>query len=111
MAVELWGIQDGLMLAKNQNIKKLIVKVDALTVANLFSSKNVECNSTHPYSPIIIDCMSLLRHFEEAQVKHVHREANHCADLLAKEGFNAPMGLFVQPHLPSCILYQLLADS
>ena len=98
------------MLANNQNIKKLTVEVDALAVANLLSSENIERNSTHPYSAIIINCRSLLCHFEEAQVKHVHREANHCADLLAKDHFNAPMGLFVHPHPPFCILYQLLAD-
>ena len=99
------------MLAKNQSIKKLIVEVDALAVANLISSENIERNSTHPYSVIIINCRSLLHHFEEARVKHVHRKANHCTNLLAKEGFNVPMGLFVHPHSPSCNLYQLLADS
>ena len=99
------------MLAKNQSIKKLIVEVDALAIVNLISFENIERNSTHPYNAIIINCRSLLRHFEEARVKHVHRKANHCADLLAKEGFNTPIGLFVHPHPPSCILYQLLADS
>ena len=85
--------------------------MDALVVMNLISSENIERNSTHPYSAIIINCRSLLCHFEEDRVKHLHREANHCVDLLAKESFNAPMGLFVHPHPPSCILYQLLADS
>ena len=88
------------MLAKNRNIKKLTVEVDALAVANLFSSENIERNSTHPYSAIIINCRSLLHHFDEARVKHAHCEANHCANLLAKEGFNAPIGLFVHPIPP-----------
>ena len=54
------------MLAKNQSIKKLIVEVDALAVANLISFENIERNSTLPYNAIIINCRSLLRHFEEA---------------------------------------------
>ena len=54
------------MLAKNQSFKKLIVEVDALAIANLISSEKIERNSTHPYSVIIINCRSLLHHFEEA---------------------------------------------
>ena len=59
-AAALWGLQDGLMLATNQNIKKIIVEVDAITVVNLFSYENVEFDSTHPYSAIIIDYRSFL---------------------------------------------------
>ena len=97
MAAELWGLRDGLMLATNQNIKKIIVEVDALAVVNLFSYENVEFNSTHPYSAIIIDYRFFLQHFEEAQVKHIHHEANHCTDLLAKEEFNSPRNFIVRP--------------
>ena len=48
------------MLATNQNIKKIIVEVDAITVVNLFSYENVEFDSTYPYSAIIIDYRSFL---------------------------------------------------
>ena len=40
--------------------KKIIVEVDAITVVNLFSYENVEFDSTHPYSAIIIDYRSFL---------------------------------------------------
>lgn len=60
MVAELWGLRDGLTLAKNLNIEKLLVEVDALAIANISSSENVEFDPTHPYSAIIIDCRSLL---------------------------------------------------
>lgn len=69
MAAELWGIRDGLMLAKNLNIKKLIVEVDAMAIVKFFSVTNSSFVSTHPYSAIISDCRSLLQHFEDAQLK------------------------------------------
>lgn len=59
MAAELWGLRDGLMLAKNLNIKNLVVEVDAMTVAKILSSENMISDSTHPYSAIIVDCRSL----------------------------------------------------
>ena len=75
------------MLAKNQSIKKLIVEVDALAVVNLISFEKIERNSTHPYSAIIINCRSLVCHFEEARVKHVHREAKPLCRSFGKRGF------------------------
>ena len=108
MAAELWGLRDGLMLAKNLNIQKLIIEVDALTVANFFTAANTRVDLSHPYSAIIVDCRYLLQHFEEAYINHAHREGNHCADLLAKEGINSPLDFVVRT---SYILYQLLADS
>lgn len=85
------------MLAENLNIRKLIIEVDALTVANFFSNANTRVDSSHPYNALIIDCKYLLQHFEDAHVSHVHSEANHCAGLLAKEGINSPTDFVVHP--------------
>ena len=53
------------MLAKNLNIRNLIVEVDAMTIAKILSSENMIFDSTHPYSAIIVDCKSLLQHFKD----------------------------------------------
>ena len=86
MAKELWGLRDGLTLARNVNIRKLLVEVDANVVANFFSTESSVHDTTQPFSAIIIDCKSLLLLFEEVHITHIHREGNHYADLLAKEG-------------------------
>lgn len=46
MAAELWGLHDGLTLARNLNIRKLLVEVDASVMANFF--------------PLLILCMTPL---------------------------------------------------
>ena len=99
------------MLGKSLNIQKLIIEVDALIVANFFTAANTRVDLSHPYSAIIVDCRYLLQHFEEAYINHAHREGNHCADLLAKEGINSPSDFTVHPSPSSYILYKLLADS
>ena len=43
-------------------------------------------NTSHPYSDLTFDCMSLLKCFVEAYIHHIHCEGNHCTNLLGKEG-------------------------
>ena len=77
-------LRDGLKLALSEGIQNLIVELDARVVVNLTSS-NVD--SVKPYSPLLCDCRCLLRRFPQVQVKHVYREANRCADTLARWGY------------------------
>ena len=108
VAAKLWGLRDGLPIARSLNIKILLIKTDAQAAVNIIMSHSVD--SSHPYNGIISDCKSILHHFEEARLYHIHREANHCADILAKEGAFNPNSL-VSHSNPPCILYQLLADA
>ena len=108
LAVELWDLRDGLSLSRSLNIKKLLIETDAQAAVNILMSHSVD--SSNPYNGIIFYCRSILRHFEEARLYHIHREANHCADILAKEGAINPYSL-VSHSNPPCILYQLLADA
>lgn len=93
------------MLAKNPNIINLVVEVDAMTFAKILSSENMNSDSIHPYSAIIVDCRSLLQHFEDIQVNHIHREGNHYADILAKEGVSLDIDFTVHPLPLSCTRY------
>ena len=109
LAAELWGLRDGLSLARSLNIKKLLIKTDTQAAVNIIMSHSVD--SSHLYNGIIFDCRFILRHFEEAHLYHVHHEANHCTDILAKEEALNPYSLVSHSNPPSCILYQLLADA
>ena len=84
MAAELWGLHDGLTLARNHNIRKLLVEVDANVMANFISADYSMQDTTHPFSAIIIDYKFLISLFKEVHLKHIHREGNQCVDLLAK---------------------------
>ena len=111
MAAELWGLREGLVLAKNLNIKNLLIEIDAKAVTDIINSQNDTSFVTHPYSNLILECRSLLWCFEDARISHTHREGNYCADILAKEGIFSSSSFVYHSSPPYCIMYQLLADA
>lgn len=110
LAAELWGLRDGLILAHQQNIKKIIIELDAKAVLDLVQPANSTSLSHHPYGALIADCRSLIQEFDEANLQHMFREGNATADLLAKAGNSllCPFALFDQPHI--FVVSQILAD-
>ena len=95
------------MLARNLDITKIMIEIDALNVLNVVKPLFVPTNHTHPYMNLINDCMSVLQSFEVEHIDHTHREGNHCADILAKEGLNNSSALVLHSSPPSCILYSI----
>ena len=89
---ELWGLRDGLELARKLDIAKLIVEVDAKAVVDIILFDNNLILVCHPYSALI------------------HREGNFCADLLSKARSisNHVFSEFIS--LPSFVVSQLLAN-
>ena len=80
---ELWGLRDGLVLCSNLNIQCLLVEVDsnALVLA-LLNPEYVNL----VVSPLLDDCRHLLSCFLQVQIKHCFRQANRCADVMARMG-------------------------
>jgi ribonuclease HI len=111
LAAKLWGLRDGLKLACSLHICKLIIEIDAKVVVDLISVENAVAQDAHPYSALIFDCRCLMHSFEEAHLRHVHRERNCSADLLSKtRNFSSDVfSEFVSP--PPFVVIQLLADS
>ena len=80
---ELWGLRDGFTLCNNLNIPSLIVELDAKAIVDILQNSNYE-NST--LFPILDDYRQLIggRGFHQVQVKHCYRQANRCANRLAR---------------------------
>ncbi|KAI8523423.1 hypothetical protein RHMOL_Rhmol13G0072400 [Rhododendron molle] len=93
LKAELWALRDGLSLAKDENIKKLEIEVDSMTLGNL-----------------LFDCRLLMQGFEEVSITHIYREANRCADALANDAPVSVGDLYIYPVIPSCISNFLYAD-
>ena len=74
-------ISTGLNLAINFGILNIEIKMDFLVVVELVNSI-ITPNAF--LSTIVTDCRSLIERFESCSLKHIFREANGCADLLAK---------------------------
>ncbi len=80
---ELRALKDGLMLAIDLGIPYLAIEMDSLVAVEFVNSK------TMPnvfLSAIVNDCRCLLERFERYTLHHIFREANGCADALAKAG-------------------------
>ena len=70
-------------MAKNLNITKLVINVDAAEIISLFSKPSSDNQLTQP---IVDDCRNMLQVFQEYHMQHCFRETNKVADLLAKLG-------------------------
>ena len=79
---ELWALRDGLILAKGMGLNNLIIALDALSIVILMN--NDSANSL--MEPFLTDCRNLLKDIPNKHVIHTYREANQCADALAKLG-------------------------
>ena len=82
---ELWALRDGLLLAKEMGFNNIIIEMDALSVVLLM--KNNTANLL--MEPLLTDCRNLLSEIPNKQIVHIYREANQCADALAKLGANS----------------------
>ena len=63
------------------DVQNLEVELDAKVVLDLICSKN---SSNATYSSLLFDYKLLLDKIPHTTVKHVFREANKCADALAR---------------------------
>ena len=80
------------------------VELDAKVIVELLKSNSI---SNRGYSPLLHDCRMLLGQLQQVRVTHVFREANKCADFLAKRGC-CMQADFVFDHPPSAEYLPLL---
>ena len=76
-----WALRVGLKLAIQLGVQNLEVELDAKVIVDLINSKN---SSNTAYSSLLFDCRLLLEMIPHTKVKHVFREANKCANTLAR---------------------------
>ena len=79
--VEFWALRDGLTLAPQMGINNIVVELDAKVVIDLVCATN----TPNRYYTLLNDCRTLLTRFQGMRIKHVYREGNKCADMLARE--------------------------
>ena len=79
---ELWALRNGLIIAKDLGLNNLIVELDALSVVHMINNDT----SNLLIEPLLSDCKSLYREIPNKRIQLVYREANQCADALARMG-------------------------
>ena len=104
---KLWGLRDGLILCCNLHLPSLIIELDAKAIVDAFLNSNYENNV---FSPILDDCRQLMTQFHRIQFKHFYREANRCADALARRGAEQDIDFISFRSLPEDILNVFMDD-
>uniref|UniRef100_A0A2N9GVG0 RNase H type-1 domain-containing protein n=1 Tax=Fagus sylvatica TaxID=28930 RepID=A0A2N9GVG0_FAGSY len=104
---KLRALKDGLELAIDLGILNLEIEMDSLVaveLANSITTPNIFL------SAIVTDCRSLMERFELCSLKHIFREANGCADLLAKAGYAQSPDFLSFSNAPTYLLEALAFD-
>ena len=81
--VELWALRDGLTLYNNLNLNAVDIQIDAKAIVVLLSNPSYSNSFT---IPIVDDCRQLISQIPQVRIGHCFREANSCADFLARIG-------------------------
>ena len=102
---ELWAVRDGLLLAKEMGLHNVIIELDALSVVLLLNNNTTNLT----LEPLLNDCRNLVREFPNMQIKHIYREANQCADAMAKIGASNVNSFVVFLHPPP-VVERILAN-
>ena len=85
LLAELWAIRDSLMLCVDRNLAMVEVELDAKAVVDMLANP---LYSNNAISPLLEDCRFLISKIPHVKIKHCYREANRCADNLARMGAN-----------------------
>ena len=98
---KLEAVRQGLAMAWNMGVKSLHLELDSKVVLNWLTSSNL----TYPTNilPLICDCRNLLEQEWEVHMHHVFREANECADTLAKRGTHLCKRMTVYSECPTFV--------
>nr|POE62107.1 putative ribonuclease h protein [Quercus suber] len=105
---ELWGIRSALLLAWNRGYRGVTLQIDSL-LATKWLTTNIEVPIE--FSNLVFDCRLLLNKEWEIRVEHVWREANNCADVLAKWGVSQLEREILYDTCPTFLWKCLFCDS
>jgi len=104
---ELLAIAKGLKLAWDRGYRKIICHSDSKDALRLLSTNQV---GFHKYRVLIFEIRELLSRDWTIRIKHTFREANFCADFMAKLATSYDNGLMIWDEPPQGLQQLLLAD-
>lgn len=106
---ELWGLTLGLRLARQLGVTRLLVELDSRTVCSMISARRTHCLNLQP---VLDEALSLIQQQDwNCSVRHIYREANSCADILANIGHSGSFQWTILQQAPAQINLALQADA
>ena len=106
VAAELWALRDGINLCLSLNLATIEIELDAKVVIDLLEKDGDYPNEN---DIIVADCREGLKKFSSVKIQHCFREANKCADALARRGalLSQDFIVFSQPAMDVALLVSL----
>ncbi|MBA0624951.1 hypothetical protein Godav_010214, partial [Gossypium davidsonii] len=89
LQVELWGVREGLCLARERGLTRLIIELDAILIVQMLSRS---FDASHPMGTFVADCLALRSEGWVVEVHHILLEGNCCANhfvVMARERVEA----------------------
>ena len=83
VAAELWALRDGVNLCIDLNLTNVLIEMDAKIVVDLLLKGE---EKIHGNDVLIVDCKEGSKKISRVRIQHCYREANKCADALARRG-------------------------
>ena len=102
---ELWALKEGLSLARQLNLTNLNIEVDTVVLVHLLTNPGT---INLMLELLLNDCRNLIKLFLNCSVTHIYREANCCANKLAKMGATQDTDLLIL-YEPPPVVDDLLA--
>ncbi|XP_058775278.1 uncharacterized protein LOC131649534 [Vicia villosa] len=108
LMAELWSVYLGIKLVLDLGYLKVEVESDAIRAVDCI--KMQERNKNKLVESLVSNIVRSLSLFEEVEIKYVYREANNCANLLAREGKKLRGDTIYYSHPPPWLLTSLEED-
>ena len=107
VAAELWALRDGIQLCLELNLLAMIIELDAMLVIDLIRNTNHNPNGNNN---LVADCGEGMARIPRVKIQHCYREANKCADALARRGALLPCNFLVFDSPPANVALLLSLD-
>lgn len=107
-AAELWALRDGIRLCMALNLQVVVFELHAKIVIDLLSKEEKSMNGNEI---IVADCKEGLQRIPQVKIQHCYREANKCANALARRGALLPQDFVIFLEPPSDVSLLLSVDA
>lgn len=81
VVAELWALRDGIRLCITLKIPAVVFELDAKLIVDLLQKEEGHLNSI---GALVSDCKAGLKEIPMVKIQHCYREANKCANTLAR---------------------------
>ena len=95
--MELWGLRGRILQCLNLQLPAIEIEIDAKSIVELLNNPRA---AERVVSTLVEDCRYLISQIPHVRIKHCYREANRCADKLARMGANQNLNFifYEDPH-------------